>query len=324
MRTWHHGHQLRGALYVLPHDATARLGAIRARLLVDLAALAPATAPPLEALRALGDPSPQGWCVALQVALGRARTPLPRPPQRPAAAPEGGSPSSWGEAVTALANDPDAAAPSLESVLAHGGELHVMLGADRSHPAGRPAAPLRQRPAVGVARGPARDLERGGGARRDAARGALPRHPAGARGLGRADAAGDARRAARRAAQRPRRDRAGAGRVGARLGPSGALPALGLAGTFAPLLAAADRLAGSGAGVPLAAPPVPGAWLEQVGPGGVVVAAGRVLERPPGRGRRSRRGAHRRDAGVLMEIAGERRDVPLAELRVPRHAPLFP
>ncbi len=324
VRTWHHGHQLRGALYVLPLDATARLGAIRARLLVDLAALAPASAPPLEALHALGDPSPQGWCVALQVALGRARTPLPRPPRRPAAAPEGDAPGTWGEAVTALANDPDAAAPSLESVVAHGGELHLMLGSERAHP----QVGLRLHSDSGP-RSEWREVQRETWSAAAALVATL--HAAPCLGIPQAHAAWVGRTLRETLAELlagQRSDRDAIERVLAEWGRASVRPARsqrwGWPGTFAPLLAAADRLAGSGAGLPLAAAPVPGAWLEQIGSGGVVVAAGRVLERSPARGRRGRRGSHRREAGVPMEIGGERREVPLAELRLPRHAPLFP
>lgn len=68
---WERGHRTRTLLFATPDDADARLAAIRARLLHDLAALTP-EAPPLPALLSLGDATPIGWTAALETALRRA------------------------------------------------------------------------------------------------------------------------------------------------------------------------------------------------------------------------------------------------------------
>lgn len=330
LQAWRTGYELRGALYVLRWDASARLAAIRARLLADLAELAPADAPPLEALRSLGDATPEGWTIALHAALRRARPPLPHAREPRRAAPPDFPAGSWDGAAEAIREDDEAVAATVDGLEAGGvGGTRLMLGYDRA----KPQLALRF-DAHGGHDTIWREVPRESWSAAAALVATL--HAAPALGLPQAYARWVPRtlRAALADLLRGRCDgRDAVERVLAEWGRAEVAPAESRAwrwpGTFAPLLAAADRLAATHAGLPVAARPVPGAWLEQAGPDGSVAAAGRVLEqrslRRPARRRGGGTGRHRGSATPIpLLVDGEERYVALGDLRLPQRPLLFP
>jgi hypothetical protein len=320
---WHEGHRWERTLFSQPIDADARLAFVRWGLLHDLDKLAADSAPSMLELLALGDRSPDGWLVAVDVALRSVgRSPAQTPPRQRA----GEAPYLRDEqaAIATLAPPGELTAPRLTVVdnpqadvrltLGMGGEAPLTLvqwwRPGQYVPATRHADPARWRVLNALA-GSIYAVER---MRLDpepeqAARAVLAAHLAACL-TGRDPDDTMASVLDGLARLRPLTRQRPPGAV--------ALPPLGA------MALALQRLAGVDGG-PLRRP-VPGAWVQVLDRDRKrVVAVARIVEQPadapaPRGGRHARRS---REPWVRVAVDGGTRDVPLDRLRLYR-IPLLP